>query len=161
MQIDDRAIRNHLTELLRGEGAHVSLPAVLKDFPAKLYGVRPEGAPHSAWEVLEHIRFTLHDLLDYSTNPEYLEPSWPDDYWPKSSKPNSNQAWQQSMKAIEEDLKAFEDLIQDPNSNLYAAIPWAKQGHSLLREVLLAAEHTSYHTGELVLLRRLLGAWKG
>jgi hypothetical protein len=160
MQIDDRAIRNHLTELLRGEGAHVSLPAALKDFPAKLYGVRPEGAPHSAWEVLEHIRFTLHDLLDYSNNPEYLEPSWPDDYWPKSSKPDSNAAWQQSVKAIEEDLKAFEDLIQNPNSNLYAAIPWAKQGQTLMREVLLAADHTSYHTGELVLLRRLLGAWK-
>jgi hypothetical protein len=142
-----------LTELPRREGAHVSLPAALKDFPAKLYGVRAEGASHSAWEVLEHIGFTLHDLLDYSTNPGYLGPSWPDDYWPKSSKPDSNQAWQQSMKAMQQDLRAFEDLIEIPDSNLYTAIPWAKQGQTLLHEVLLAADHTSYHTGELAPLR--------
>jgi hypothetical protein len=160
MQTEDRELRNHLLELLRGRSAHVDLSTALKDFPKELYGVRPENAPHSGWELVEHIRFTLHDLLDFTTNAKYLEPAWPDDYWPKSPAPPSPEAWAQSTRAIKEDLKAFEELIQDPKSNLYAEIPWAKDGQTLLREILLAADHTSYHLGELVLLRRLLGAWK-
>jgi DinB superfamily len=156
---NDRALRNHLLEFLRGGSAHIELASVLKDFPAKLYGTRPEGLPYSGWELLEHIRFALHDLLNFCTNPEYLDPSWPADYWPKSPQPPSDEAWHRSVKAIEEDLDAFEELIQNPKSNLYAEIPWAKDGQTLLREILLATDHTSYHTGQLVLVRRLLGAW--
>ena len=106
------------------------------------------------------MRFTLRDLWDFSTNDKYVEKKWPDDYWPTSPEPPSKEAWHDSVRALEEDLAAFEKLVKDPHSNLYAKIPWGEKGQTLLREVLLAADHTSYHTGELVFLRRLLGAWK-
>jgi hypothetical protein len=160
MPTDDTALREQLVEFLRGGSAHVDLASALKNFPARLHGTKPEGAPHTAWELLEHMRLALSDLLNFATNPEYVEQKWPDDYWPKSSSPESETAWRRSIKAIEEDLSAFERLVKDPKSNLYAEIPWAKDGQTLLHEVLLAIDHNSYHIGEFVFLRRLLGAWE-
>jgi uncharacterized damage-inducible protein DinB len=147
--------------LLRGGSAHIDVFAALKDFPPKLYGAKPENAPHSAWQLLEHMRMALRDLWDFSTNAEYVEKNWPDDYWPESAAPPSKQAWDSSVKALKEDLAAFEKLVKNPKSNLYAQIPWGKEKQTLLREVLLAADHNSYHVGQLVLLRRLLGTWEG
>jgi uncharacterized damage-inducible protein DinB len=157
--MSDAILRDQLITLLRGGGARVETLAALKDFPTKLQGVKPENTPHSAWELLEHMRIALRDLWDFSTNPEYVEKKWPDDYWPASSAPPSKGAWDESVKALKEDLAAFEKLIKDPASNLYAQIPWGTKEQTLLREVLLAADHNSYHTGELVFLRRILGAW--
>jgi len=161
MPARESELRNQLAALLRGGNAHVGLAAAVKDLPVALYGAKPEGSPHSAWELVEHMRLALHDLLDFSTNPNYEEPNWPDDYWPSTSAPPSEAAWRSSVRALKRDLKEFEALVIDPKSNLYAEIPWAKNRQTLLREVLLAADHTSYHLGELVLLRRTLGAWKG
>lgn len=160
MAIENTLLRSHLLDLLRGSGAHVDVLSALADLPADVRGTKPPDAPHSAWELLEHIRFTLHDLLDYCVNPHYREPAWPRDYWPHSSEPATDQAWSNSVIALEVDLKEFERLIRNPASDLFATIPWAKEGHTLLRETLLAADHTSYHTGELVYLRRSLGVWK-
>lgn len=160
MPNEDGALREQLVEFLRGGSAHVDLASALKNFPAHLYGVKPENAPHTAWELLEHMRISLSDLLDFATNPEYIELKWPDDYWPKSASPSSEQAWNRSVKALKEDLKAFEDLVKDPKSNLSSEIPWAKDHQTLLHEVLLAIDHNSYHVGEFVFLRRTLGAWK-
>ena len=157
--MSDAILRDQLITLLRGGSARVETLAALKDFPTKLQGVKPENTPHSAWELLEHMRIALRDLWDFSTNPEYVEKKWPDDYWPASSAPPSEGAWDESVKALKEDLAAFEKLIKDPASNLYAQIPWGTKEQTLLREVLLAADHNSYHTGELVFLRRILGAW--
>jgi hypothetical protein len=152
MPDNDASLRDQLVQLLRGGGAHVDVFAALKDFPPKLYGAKPENAPHSAWQ---------RDLWDFSTNAEYVEKKWPDDYWPESAAPPSKQEWDSSMKALKEDLAAFEKLVKNPKSNLYAEIPWGKENQTLLREVLLAADHNSYHVGQLVLLRRLLGTWEG
>jgi uncharacterized damage-inducible protein DinB len=157
--MSDALLRDQLVALLRGGGAHVETLDALKDFPAKLHGAKPENVPHSAWELLEHMRIALRDLWDFSTNPEYVEKNFPDDYWPASATPPSKQAWDESLRALKEDLAAFEKLIKDPESNLYAQIPWGSKDQTLLREVLLAADHNSYHVGELVFLRRLLGAW--
>jgi hypothetical protein len=157
--MSDQILRDQLVVLLQGGAAHVETLAALKDFPSKLYGAKPEGAPHSAWELLDHLRITLHDILDYSTNPDYVELKFPDDYWPATAEPSSKQAWDDSLRAFEADLKAFEKLVKNPDSNLYAQIPWGAKDHTLLREVLLAADHNSYHIGEIVFLRRLLGAW--
>lgn len=154
------ALRVQLVQLLREGNAHVDVLSAVKDFPAELHGKKPAHAPHSAWELLEHMRIALHDLLDFSTNPEYVELKWPEDYWPPSPKPPSEDAWDESVRALEEDLVAFSKLIKDPESNLFSQIPWGKKDQTLLREVLLAADHNSYHTGELVFLRRILGAWK-
>ncbi len=160
MPNEDRALRDQLVEFLRGGSAHVDVAAALTNFPANLRGEKPQNAPHSAWELLEHIRLALKDLLEFSTNPNYLDPRWPDDYWPASASPSSGEQWNESVRALKNDLKAMEDLVQDPESNLYAEIPWAKDHQTLLHEILLAIAHTSYHTGEIVILRRMLGAWK-
>ena len=146
-------------KFLRGGEAHAELKAVLDDFPVKARGVAPKGAEHSAWQELEHIRIALHDLLDFSTNSHYVAMKWPDDYWPKEAAPEDAAAWDKSVRALKKDMADFEKLVGDPESNLYASIPWG-DGQTILREVLLAGQHTSYHLGQIVLLRRLLGAWK-
>ena len=146
-------------KFLRGGEAHAELKAVLDDFPVKARGVAPKGAEHSAWQELEHIRIALHDLLDFSTNSHYVAMKWPDDYWPKEAAPEDAAAWDKSVRALKKDMADFEKLVGDPETNLYASIPWG-DGQTILREVLLAGQHTSYHLGQIVLLRRLLGAWK-
>lgn len=158
MPADDQSLRDQLVEALRKGNAHVDLFTALKDFPEKLYGRKPEGCPHSAWQMLEHIRFTINDLLNFSTNPKYTAPKWPNAYWPKEAAPK-DAAWKTSIKALKADMDDFEKLIQNPESNLYARIPWG-EGQTLLREVLLAIDHNGYHVGQLVLLRKQLGAWK-
>ncbi len=156
---DDRALREQLVAFLRGGQAHADLKAIVDGFPAELRGAVPKGAEHSAWQLLEHIRIALNDLLDFSTNPDYVQPEWPNDYWPAEPAPSDSSAWDASVKALHQDIADFEELVGEPESNLYATIPWG-QGQTLLREVLLAGQHTSYHLGQIVLLRRLLGAWK-
>ncbi len=155
----DGALREQLVKFLRGGEAHAELKTVLDDFPAKLRGVTPKGAEHSAWQELEHIRLALEDLLEFSTDSHYTAKKWPDDYWPKEAAPKDAAAWDRSVRAVKKDMADFEKLVGDPESNLYATIPWG-DGQTILREVLLAGQHTSYHLGQIVLLRRLLGAWK-
>jgi uncharacterized damage-inducible protein DinB len=159
MTADDQVLRDQLVESLKKGNAHVDLFSALKDFPEELYGKKPPGAPHSAWQLLEHIRFTLNDLLVFSTDPDYVAPKWPDAYWPQKDSPEDKQAWKTSVKAVRADLEAFEKLIRNPESNLYAQIPWG-EGQTLLGEALLAIDHTSYHVGQLVMLRKQLGKWE-
>lgn len=155
----DRAIRQQLLEFLTGENAHASVESAVKDFPSALYTEKPEGAPHNAWQLLEHIRITLHDLLEFCTNPKYQALKWPEEYWPKKTAPASAQAWNASVKSLKTDLHAFEKLIESPAVDLYAKIPWGDD-QPILREILLAIDHTSYHTGQLLMLRKQLNAWK-
>lgn len=156
---DDAALREQLVVLLKGGQAHATLSDAVANFPNDRISEPPKGAPYSAWQLLEHIRITLHDLLEFATNSEYVELDWPGGYWPKASGPVDDESWEKTVKAIQADMKSFEDLVRSPDSNLYAAIPWGKNGETLLREVFLAADHTSYHLGELVFLRRTLGIW--
>ncbi len=158
MPREDRILRNQLIPFLRGEGAHAGFFSAVKDFPAEHYATLPKGCPHTAWQLVEHIRIALHDLLDFCTNPNYTTPNWPADYWPKDPAPPSTDAWNKSVAAVRQDIEAFERLTGDPASNLYAEIPWG-EGQTLLREILLAGDHTSYHTGQIILIRQLLGIW--
>jgi hypothetical protein len=157
---NDQELRQQLAALLRGGQAHATLADALAHFPSDRIGERPAGLPYSAWQLVEHMRITLHDLLEFATNPEYVELDWPADYWPKNAAPTKGESWSEAVRAIQADLKSFEALVHSPQSNVYATIPWGTKGETLLREVLLAADHTSYHVGELVLLRRLMGIWK-
>lgn len=157
---DNSSLREQLVALLKGGQAHATLSDAIADFPPNCISERPAGSPYSAWQLLEHIRITLHDLLEFATNSEYAELEWPAGYWPKDAAPGLDESWRATVKAIQADMNTFEALIHSPDSNLYAAIPWGKNGETLLREVLLAADHTSYHLGELILLRRVLGIWK-
>ncbi|HEY3989128.1 MAG TPA: DinB family protein [Acidobacteriaceae bacterium] len=157
---DDAALREQLVALLKGGQAHATVSDAVAHFPAKRIHERPAALPYSAWQLLEHMRITLHDLLEFATNSEYVELEWPSGYWPQNAGPEKGESWESTVKAILADLKSFEALVSSPDSNLYAAIPWGKNNETLLREVLLAADHTSYHVGELILLRRVLGIWK-
>ena len=154
----DRIIRKALLEFLRGGSAHAGIDDAVKEFPPALYGKKPAHSPHSAWQLLEHIRITLDDLLDFCTNPEYQERKWPDTYWPENDAPEPADSWNKSVKGLKSSLKEMEKLLDDPNVDLYSKIPWGKD-QTILREVLLAGDHTSYHVGQLILLRKQLGAW--
>src|SRR5271168_1030499 len=124
MGIDNRELREQLVELIRGGSAHVDVKSALADFPADKRAIKPVGAPYNAWQVLWHINFTLHDLLEFCNNPKYLAPKWPDGYWPNEEQPPSNAAWDATVRALEADLAAFEKMIMDPAQNMYATIPW-------------------------------------
>ena len=154
-----RALRQELIAALNGGNAHVRLEDVAADFPAHLQGEKC-GLSYSGWQLLEHIRLAQNDILRFSTNHDgsYQEMRFPDDYWPKSAAPPSARAWQKSVAAVLADREAMIRLIRDPRQNLAAAFPWG-EGQNLLREAILIIDHTSYHVGELVTLRRLLGIW--
>jgi hypothetical protein len=154
----DRALRDHLLELLRCGSAHLDFDKAIADLPANLRGVRPEGSPHSVWELVEHLRFTQWDILDFSRNPDYTTPNWPEDYWPKTPAPANDAAWEESVAAFHRDLKAMQDLVADPKTDLYAKIPWG-EGQTILREAMLVADHNAYHLGQIVLVRQMLGDW--
>jgi DinB superfamily len=160
MPNEDKLLRQQLVDSLLKANAHVDTLSALKDFPEELFGKKPKGAPHSAWQLLEHIRFTLNDLLVFSTNPDYVAPKWPEAYWPKEAAPPNTAAWKSSVKALKADMDAFAKLLQNPESNLYAPIPWG-EGQTLLREALLAIDHNSYHIGQLIMVRKQLDAWEG
>ncbi len=152
---DNSSLRTHLDNLLQMEGAHISFQDALADFPAALRGIKPPGAPHSAWELLEHLRLAQEDILDFSRNPAYVDRTFPDDYWPASAEPPSDEAWQRSVSQFQQDLAEMRALIADPAHDLYSSFPHGI-GQTLLREALLVADHNSYHLGQLVFLRKLL-----
>jgi hypothetical protein len=158
-QSSDNQLREHVAELLNSKGAHASFDDAVKDMPEKLRGVRPDGLPHSAWMLLEHLRITQWDILEFSRNPKYKAPKWPDDYWPKTEAPPTTSAWTKSIQQFRKDLKAMQDLVANPKTDLYARIPWG-EGQTILREAFLVADHNAHHLGQLIDVRRLLGAWK-
>jgi len=155
----DKQLREHLLYLLDGGGAHARFNEAVKDMPETLRGVKPDGLPHSAWMLLEHLRITQWDILEFSRNPKYESPKWPDGYWPQSEAPPGATAWNKSIQQFRKDLKSMQDLVANPKTDLYARIPWG-DGQTILREALLLADHNAYHLGQLIDVRRLLGCWK-
>jgi hypothetical protein len=154
-----QSLRKELDRLLAGKGAHADFDAAVADFPAKLRGVRPPGAAHSAWETLEHLRIAQWDMLEFSRDPKHVSPAWPAEYWPKSQEPESAAAWEKSVKAFQHDLAAMRKLVSDPKADLFTPFPHG-EGQTLVREAMQMADHNAYHVGELIFLRRVLGAWK-
>jgi DinB superfamily len=156
---NDKSLRKHLLELLDGGHAYARFDKILDNFPPKLRGAKPSGLPHSAWMLLEHLRLAQWDILDFSRNPKYVTPNWPEDYWPESPSPPSAAAWSKSVKLFSNDLEAMKKLVSDPKTDLFARIPWG-DGQTILREALLIADHNSHHLGQLIDVRRMLGIWK-
>lgn len=155
----NQQLREHLLYLLRGGGAHASFDTAVANLPAELRGKKPAHSPHTAWQLLEHLRIAQWDILDFSRNPNYREQQWPAAYWPETAAPPDPAAWDKSVKAFRADANAMQKLVQDPKTDLLGPIPWGS-GQTILREALLVADHNAYHVGQLVLLRRLLGNWK-
>ena len=156
----DKLLREHVVYLLNGGGAHARFDDVVKNMPEKLRGVTPDGLSHSAWMLLEHLRLAQWDILEFSRNAKHKSPEWPKGYWPKTEAPPNAPAWNKSIQQFRKDLKATQDLVTNPKTDLFARIPWG-DGQTILREALLIADHTSHHLGQLIDVRRLLGAWPG
>lgn len=153
------SFRKELDRLLAKGTAHTGFDEAIADFPAPLRGVRPPGSPHSAWELLEHLRIAQWDMLEFSRDPAHQSPEWPAGYWPKTAAPPDEAAWDKSVKAFHRDLGAMRKLVSDPRSDLFTPFPHG-DGQTLLREALQVSDHNAWHIGELVFVRRLLGAWK-
>ena len=153
-------VRSVIARLLDWEDAHAGFDKVVGGLAAELRGKVPSGLPYSPWQLLEHCRITQRDILDFCVNPKYQELSWPDDYWPTGAAPPSLRAWDQSVAGFRADREALKQLALNPSINLLDKVP-AGTTQTYLRELLLVADHTAYHLGELVVVRRALGAWPG
>ena len=151
-------LREHLLDLLRGGNAHLDFDKAVAALPANLRGAKPHGLPHSPWRLVEHMRIAQWDILRFSVDPHHTSPAFPGGYWPTGDAPADSGSWDRSLEAFRSDLKAMMDLVADPKVDLFAAIPHG-QGQTVLREALLVADHNAYHLGQLVTVRRLLGAW--
>ena len=151
------ALREHVVYLLEGGGAHMSFEQAFADLPAQVRGARVPGTPYTPWRLLEHLRICQWDILEFSRNPRHVSPDYPDGYWPAGDGPDRPEDWGASLQACRRDLNAMIELVRDPDSDLFARIPWG-DGQTLLREALLVADHNSYHIGEMVVVRTLLGA---
>src|SRR5438067_2257452 len=156
----NQALREHLLDLLRGGGAHLSFDDAIADLPPELRGAKVSEGPHTPWRLLEHLRLAQWDILEFSRNPKHVSPSFPEGYWPQSDAPPDEAAWDRSVASFRADLKAMQALVADPATDLFARIPHG-EGQTILREALLVADHNAYHLGQLVMLRRALGAWEG
>lgn len=154
----DKVLINNLADLINGGNAHASLDDVLENIPLELLGERPHNLPYSIWQIAEHIRIAQWDILEFSRNSDHVSPKWPEGYWPHETKPGSKGLWEKCVEQIRSDLKSFIELLNNSGDNLYKPFDYG-DGQSLLKEALVLADHNSYHTGEIIVLRRILGAW--
>jgi DinB superfamily len=156
---NDRILRDHLLELLRGGSAHLDFEKAIGGLPPELRGVKAPALPHTVWQLLEHLRIAQWDILGFSRNPDHISPSWPAGHWPDSAAPPDDAAWDRSVETFLTELQEMQDLVADPKTDLYAKIPWG-DGQTVLREALLVADHNAYHLGQIVSVRQALGVWE-
>jgi len=154
----DPAARDQIGRLLDWEDAHASFDRAVAELPEAARGELSAGLPYSPWQLLEHLRLTQRDILDFCVSSDYRELSWPDDYWPKEPAPPSRKAWDASIQRFREDRAALQAIARDPAIDLTAPVTNGT-GQTYLRELLLAADHAAYHVGQLIVVRRLLGVW--
>lgn len=154
----EKAVREQLVKLIQWEDAHVGFDRALEELPVASRGQVPQDMTHSIWQIVEHLRISQDDIIEFSHNPKYREKKWPDQYWPAAHAPADEDAWQASIAAFHEDQKKFCDLLMDPARDLCVPLPWG-QGQTLMREALLIADHNAYHVGQIVAARRALGVW--
>ena len=159
MTDSDKPLRAQLARFLDWEEAHVGFEAALADVPLDKRGRRPAGSPHSLWELVEHIRITQHDILAFCRDANYEAPEWPREYWPAVTVPTTDADWDGSIAAMRRDREALGRLVQDEDVDLFAAVPTGNAQQTYLRAILLVADHTAHHLGQIVLVRRLLGIW--
>ena len=160
MDESTRAFRDHLERVLDWEEAHVGFDKAVDGIPPDKRGARAAGFEHSPWQLLEHIRIAQDDILDFCVNAKYEHTmTWPDDYWPTDPAPPSQQAWTESIASYARARKALKGLARDVE-DLTATVPTGKGNQTYLRAILLVADHTAYHVGQLIIVRRALGAWK-
>jgi hypothetical protein len=155
-----QALRLELDRLLSGEGAHASFDQAVADFPEDLRTTKVHGTPHSAWDLLEHLRLAQWDMVEFSRDPAHISPKWPEGYWPKRDATPGPGDWEKSVKAFRSELQEMRKMVASPESDLFKPFDHGN-GQTLLREALQLADHNAYHVAQMVFLRRVLGAWKG
>lgn len=155
---NDQALREHLVKMLKGGQAFVSLKEILDGIPYDLVGERPHDLTYSLWQLIRHLYLAQQDIVDFCINPDYKEPRWPDEYWPQNPFPDSEKQWEQNITDIHKGIEQMAGLVKDPKNDLFAPVPQGN-GQTLLREAMLIAQHNAYHSGEIIVLRRLLGIW--
>jgi hypothetical protein len=154
----DKIVRSHILSLLQGGNAHVKFDKAVKYFPLGEINTVFPNLPYSPWQLLEHIRITEWDILDFIRNKNYKWIKWPEDYWPSKSKKATEKDWKNSIAMFNRDSKELERIVKNPKTDLYAKIPHGK-GQTILREMLVVADHNAYHLGELVIMRRAMKIW--
>lgn len=155
----NQALRDHLQELLRGGHAHLTLDKALAGLSPELRGRKAPNLPHTIWQLLEHLRLAQWDIVEFSRDANHVSPPWPEGYWPKAEAPPDDAAWDKTLESFNRDLQAMRDLVADPNTDLYARFPWG-DGQTVLREVMMLADHNAYHLGQIVSVRQALGDWE-
>ncbi|HEY8597631.1 MAG TPA: DinB family protein [Thermomicrobiales bacterium] len=158
MDANERATRDQVLALLRGGMAHMTFDEAVADFPAERMNDRPPHVAYSPWHLLEHLRLAQRDILDFIRDPDYQERRWPDDYWPAQDATADAQGWDATLAAFRDDFAAICAIADDPQADLHARIPWG-DGQTILRELLLVADHNAYHIGEFAILRQMMGTW--
>jgi DinB family protein len=148
-------LRQMLIDAISGHQAHLDFDSAVKDFPPQARGTKPAGAPHTAWQLLEHMRIAQRDILDFSRDPKHVSPEWPEGYWPPTATPPDDKAWDASIRAFQKDAREFDKLVQNQTQDLFKPFEHG-DGQTLLREALLIASHNSYHLGQLVFLKKML-----
>ncbi len=157
--MSEAIIRQQLVNVLVKQQAHMGFENAVKDFPSEHFNTRPPNVEYTFWHLLEHLRICQWDILDYSRNPDYKTIEWPREYWPAKDATTDATEWQRTIKTFLDDRAAMVALIQDPQTDLYAPIPHGYDGHNIMREVLVAADHNAYHIGEFAILRQVVGIW--
>lgn len=151
-------LREHLVNQLTHEHAHISFERAVENIEVKDLGIRPDSVPYSIWELVEHLRIAQTDIVTFCVGPDYQSPEWPGGYWPSEQAPSGEQEWQQTLEAIETDLQKMVELVKDPENDLFEPFPHG-EGQTLFREAVLIIDHNSYHTGQIVTVRRALDLW--
>lgn len=157
--MENKQFRNQLIKMLSWEGAHSNLDHALNDMPPEVIGVKVSGIDYTIWQLAEHIRITQADILNFCTNSRYVSKSWPDSYWPLNYAPHDISDWENTVKQIKEDRKNLVELVKDPQTDLMKPIPHGK-GQNIFREIVLVIDHNSYHTGQIIMIRKMLGVWE-
>jgi hypothetical protein len=157
---ESSVLREQLLALLRGGQAHMGFDDVTADFPMSLINTRPPHVTYTPWHLVEHLRITQWDILEFVRNPAHVSPEWPKGYWPDPAQQASAADWDNTVRLFRQDLKGVEALVTDPRTDFYQVIPHGS-GQTILREILLVADHNAYHIGELGILRQVMQAWPG
>jgi hypothetical protein len=157
--MSDKALRNHVISLLNGRNAHMTFDDAVANFPAAHINTRPPNVSYTFWHLIEHLRITQWDILEYSRDPKHVSPNWPVGYWPPTDAQADSAQWDETIRRFRADLAAMKTIVADPKTDLFAPIPHGYDGHTILREALLIADHNAYHIGELGILRQVVGNW--
>ena len=151
-------LRQQLVQLLSGRNAHMSFEDAVNEFPMELINTQPPNVPYTFWHLIEHLRIAQWDILDFIKNPNYIAPDWPTGYWPETDSSATPEGWTNSVSQFLRDRKELVELVQNPNIDLFSDLEHAP-GYTVLREIIVVADHNAYHIGELGILRQVMSAW--